>query len=88
MDLTPLTTARTHLGALVSRAHHGGHPTVITEHGKPVAAVVPISTLEDYEDAMAIVEHERHRRVGTSSGLTHEDFMAQMEAEGHGLRAS
>jgi prevent-host-death family protein len=38
-------TARTRLPELIERAHRG-QPTVITRHGKPYAAVVPVDRIQ------------------------------------------
>ncbi|MGH3688207.1 MAG: type II toxin-antitoxin system Phd/YefM family antitoxin [Pseudonocardiaceae bacterium] len=35
-------TLRDHLGEIVSRAEHAQERTVVTRHGKPVAAVISI----------------------------------------------
>ncbi len=42
-----LTSARTHLGELVSRARYSHRPVAITEHGKPSVALINIDDLAD-----------------------------------------
>jgi len=46
----PLTTAQTHLGELVAEARQSQRPVTISEHGKPVAALINIDDLADLED--------------------------------------
>lgn len=43
--------ARAHLAEVITRAQNGS-PTVITRHGAPVAAVVPIEDFTVLEDAI------------------------------------
>ena len=49
-----LTSARTHLGELVSRARYSHRPVTITEHGKPSVAIINIDDLADLEDRAAL----------------------------------
>jgi prevent-host-death family protein len=44
----PLREARGRFGELVEHAQHED-PVVLTKHGKPVAAIVPIDLLEAFE---------------------------------------
>lgn len=46
-----VTEARDQLGELVNRAAYGDERIVLTRHGRPVAALVPIAVLHDLEDA-------------------------------------
>lgn len=43
-----IRAARINLAAIVDRAEHDGEPTVITRHGREVAAIVPIDLLREY----------------------------------------
>jgi len=46
-----VTEARNQLGELVNRAAYSDERIVLTRHGRPVAALVPIAVLHDLEDA-------------------------------------
>lgn len=61
-EIVTLTEARPRLGNLVARAHHGHEIITITQHGKPVAAIIPYDLLEYYqrrEDEADIAEAQR-----------------------------
>lgn len=65
----PVGEARTNFKALVDRART--HPTLLTKHGKPVAAVVSahfyeraIEALEDLEDQAAVDRYEERQAAG------------------------
>ena len=65
----PLTAAQTHLGELVAEARQSHRPVTISEHGKPVAALIGIDDLADLEDRAALAAHladEAAGRGGTS----------------------
>ena len=59
-----LTSARTHLGELVSRARYSHRPIAITEHGKPSVAIINIDDLADLEDRAALAAHYAARLEG------------------------
>ncbi len=59
-----LTAARTHLGELVAEARHSHHPVTITEHGKPVVALINIDDLVDLEDRAALAAHFAEKAAG------------------------
>ena len=61
-----LTAARTHLGELVAQARHTHRPVTITEHGKPVVALINIDDLADLEDRAALAAHYAERAAGHS----------------------
>jgi prevent-host-death family protein len=61
-----LTAARTHLGELVAQAKHTHRPVTITEHGKPVVALINIDDLADLEDRAALAAHYAERAAGHS----------------------
>ena len=61
-----LTSARTHLGELVSRARYSHRPVAITEHGKPSVAIINIDDLADLEDRAALAAHYAARLAGRS----------------------
>jgi prevent-host-death family protein len=47
----PLTQARTKLGELVSRARFTHERVVLTDHGKPVAAIISMAELDELQRA-------------------------------------
>jgi prevent-host-death family protein len=59
-----LTSARTHLGELVSRARYSHRPVTITEHGKPSVALINIDDLADLQDRAALAAHYAARLAG------------------------
>ena len=59
-----LTSARAHLGELVSRARYSHRPVAITEHGKPSVAIINIDDLADLEDRAALADHYAARLAG------------------------
>ncbi len=62
-----LTAARTHLGELVAQARHTHRPVTITEHGKPVVALINIEDLADLQDRAALAAHFAEKAAGRSS---------------------
>jgi len=65
-DSYSLTSARAHLGELVSRARYSHRPVAITEHGKPSVAIINIDDLADLEDRAAQAAHYAARLAGHS----------------------
>ena len=61
-----LTAARTHLGELVAQARPTHRPVTITEHGKPVVALINIDDLADLEDRAALAAHFAGKAAGRS----------------------
>ena len=59
-----LTSARSHLGELVSRARYSHRPVAITEHGKPSVAIINVDDLADLEDRAALADHYAARLAG------------------------
>jgi prevent-host-death family protein len=59
-----LTSARAHLGELVSRARYSHRPVAITEHGRPSVAIINIDDLADLEDRAALAAHYAARLAG------------------------
>lgn len=49
-----LREARARIGYLVERAEHAGEVTIVTRHGRPAAAIVPISLLPR-EQTMTVI---------------------------------
>ena len=61
-ETVTLTDARTRLGNLVAKSHHGGEVITITQHGTPVAAIIPYELLEYFrrrEDEADIAQAEK-----------------------------
>ncbi|WP_158575968.1 type II toxin-antitoxin system Phd/YefM family antitoxin [Streptomyces corynorhini] len=84
MDSYPLVEARNQLGQLVSRVRYGHEEIVISEYGRPAAALVSIEELEELRrirDEADIAEAEARRAAPTGPSLTHDEFMAQLDAE-------
>ena len=67
--VSSLTSARNHLGELVSRARYSHRPVAITEHGKPSVAIINIDDLADLEDRAALAAHYAARLAGRSGVL-------------------
>ncbi|MFP8959589.1 type II toxin-antitoxin system prevent-host-death family antitoxin [Streptomyces nanhaiensis] len=76
-----LAEARGKLGALARRAARHERIT-LTGHGVPVAVLVPLSELEDLEDALAITRLERDRSLGrTGVPIPHDEARRALRAE-------
>jgi antitoxin (DNA-binding transcriptional repressor) of toxin-antitoxin stability system len=57
---------------------------VITEYGKPAAALIPISELEELQrlrDEADIAEARAREASPGGPSMSHDDFMAQLEEE-------
>ena len=83
MVIYALTAARTHLGELVAQARHTHRPVTITEHGKPVVALINIDDLADLEDRAALAAHFADKaagRIGASLG-TLDAALDQIDAQ-------
>jgi prevent-host-death family protein len=73
-----LTAARTHLGELVAQARHTHRPVTITEHGKPVVALINIDDLAELQDRAALAAHYAEKAAGRS-GVTLDDLDAALD---------
>jgi prevent-host-death family protein len=60
----PLTSAQAHLGELVAQARQSHRPVTISEHGRPVAALINIDDLAELEDRAALAAHLADRTAG------------------------
>ena len=60
----PLAAAQTHLGELVAEARQSHRAVTISEHGKPVAALMNIDDLADLEDRAALAAHLADEAAG------------------------
>lgn len=84
METYPLVEARNQLGQLVGRVRHGQEHILITEYGKPAAALIPISELEELErlrDEADIAEAQAREAAPSGPSMSHDEFMAQLEEE-------
>ncbi|MEV7975968.1 type II toxin-antitoxin system Phd/YefM family antitoxin [Streptomyces sp. NPDC086519] len=84
METYPLVEARNQLGQLVGRVRHGQEHILITEYGKPAAALIPISELEELQrlrDAADVAEARAREATRSGPSMTHDEFMAQLEDE-------
>lgn len=66
MSIYPLTAARTRLGELVAEARFTHRPVTISEHGKPVVALINLDDLADLEDRAALAAHFADKCAGVS----------------------
>jgi prevent-host-death family protein len=73
-----LTSARAHLGELVSRARYSHRPVAITEHGKPSVAIINIDDLADLQDRAALAAHYAARLAGRD-GVSLADLDAALD---------
>jgi prevent-host-death family protein len=60
----PLTAAQAHLEELVAKTRQNHRPVAISEHGKPVAALISIDDLADLEDRAALAAHLADKAAG------------------------
>jgi len=51
MRKTSLAHAKAHLSAIIDDAEHGGKSMIILRHGKPAAAIVPVSVTQPAKPA-------------------------------------
>jgi prevent-host-death family protein len=91
MDETyPLVQARNELGQLVNRVRHGHETIVISDYGAPAAALIPVDELAELRlirDKADIAEADRRKADG-GPVVTHEAFMAELDAEDAQVAAS
>jgi prevent-host-death family protein len=84
MKTYPLVEARNQLGQLVGRVRHGHEQILISEYGRPAAALVPIEEIEELQrlrDEADLAEARRREASPGGAPLGHDEFMAQLEAE-------
>jgi prevent-host-death family protein len=83
MDIAfPLPEAQAQLGELVARAHHDRERFVVTENGEPAAVLISVDELGELQQAqdqadIALCETIKAR---DETGLTHDQFMASLDA--------
>ena len=84
MDAYPLVEARNQLGQLVGRVRRGQEHILITEYGKPAAALIPTSELEQLRrlrDEAGIAEARAREATPGGPSMSHDDFMALEEED-------
>jgi prevent-host-death family protein len=74
----PLIAAQTHLGELVVEARQSHRPVAISEHGKPIAALISIDDLADLEDRAALASHLADKAAGRD-GTSLDDLDAALD---------
>jgi prevent-host-death family protein len=60
----PLAAARAKLAELVAEARRSHRPVTISEHGRPVAALINVDDLADLEDRAALAAHLADKAAG------------------------
>src|SRR5260370_21002359 len=60
----PLTAAQANLAELVAEARRTHRPVTISEHGKPVAALINVDDLADLEERAALAAHLADKAAG------------------------
>jgi prevent-host-death family protein len=75
----PISEARDRLGDIVSRAEHARERTVLTRHGRAVAAVVSIDDLRELEAAedAADLAAARQALASDESKVPHREVLAE-----------
>lgn len=87
MSTYSMTDASKRTGEMVNEARYGGQPVMITDHGKPAAAVISPALLAHYqalEEAADLAEIERIKAAGGPKWVSNEEaqrLMDEIEAE-------
>ena len=74
----PLAAAQARLGELVAETRQSHRPVTISEHGKPVAALISIDDLTDLEDRAALAAHLADKAAGRG-GISLDGLDAALE---------
>jgi len=77
----PLTAAQANLAELVAEAQRSHRPVTISEHGRPVAALIDVDDLADLEDRAALAAHLADRGAGRG-GIGLEELDAALDRIG------
>ena len=79
MTEMPISQAREHLGEIVARAEHAHERTVLTRHGRAVAAVISLEDLRELEAAEDEADLAAAREALSSSEprVPHRDVLAE-----------
>ncbi|MFH8785927.1 type II toxin-antitoxin system Phd/YefM family antitoxin [Streptomyces roseoverticillatus] len=84
MDTYSLVDARNQLGQLVGRVRHGHEHILISEYGKPAAALIPIEELEELQRLRDEADLALARSVAEDPDarwIPHDEVMAILEAD-------
>lgn len=78
----PISEARDHLGEVVAKVEHAHERTILTRHGRPVAAVVSIDDLRRLEVAEdeADLAAAREALASAETRTSHRDVLAEFGA--------
>jgi prevent-host-death family protein len=81
-DAYTLTNARSRFGELVNRARFGRERIVLTEHGKPVAAIISVEELAELQAAVDAADLAAARAVMATGhpSLPNDQVMAALDA--------
>ena len=81
-DAYTLTNARSRFGELVNRARFGRERIVLTEHGKPVAAIISVEELAELQAALDSADLVAAQSVlaADQPSFPHEKVMAALDA--------
>src|SRR5215470_10039210 len=74
----PLTAAQANLAELVAEARRSHRPVTISEHGRPVAALINVDDLADLEDRAALAAHVADKAAGRG-GISLEELDAALD---------
>jgi prevent-host-death family protein len=75
----PLTDARARLGELVDQARHRHEPVTLTDHGKPVAAIIGTEELAELRDAAIIAAYLADKERMRARGITDDELDAVLD---------
>jgi prevent-host-death family protein len=80
MTEMPISAARDHLGDIVSRAEHAHERTVLTRHGRAVAAVISLEDLRELEAAEdeADLVAAREALASPEPRISHAEVLAEL----------
>ncbi|MEV5381170.1 type II toxin-antitoxin system Phd/YefM family antitoxin [Streptomyces nondiastaticus] len=84
MDTYSLVEARNQLGQLVGRVRHGHEHILISEYGKPAAALIPIEELEELQRLRDEADLALARSVREDPGarwISQDEVLAVLEAD-------
>lgn len=83
MSTVGVTEARDQLGELVNRAAYSDERIVLTRHGRAVAALVPITLLQELEDAEDAADLAAAHEAAAESGpnVPHTQVLADLVAD-------
>jgi prevent-host-death family protein len=86
MKIAPIAEIKAHFSAYVKESENG--PIIVTKNGKPVAVLVGVTDEEEIERLImgyspkfqSILDRGR-QQIKDDSGIPHEDFWKELEAE-------